>query len=228
MKPLRPRIAAALAAAALAAAALPAAGAPCAGFTDVADTDTVCPSVEWLRNRAVTLGCTATLYCPGTPVSRAAMALFMNRLGIALTPQLAFVEGALGAVDPDAGPALCQTAATAAAGYPRQALVSVAFGGQAAGDLAFTLRPVVSTDGGATWQPLGSVAIGESVAAGQWGHAGAAGTVALPAQQGLRFAARVAREGGTADFAQARCQVAVQVLNANGTASPFDGPLAAR
>ena len=138
-------------------AATPVLAAPCAGFADVADTDPACASVEWLRNRGITTGCSATQYCPASPVTRAAMALFMNRLGAALTPQLGFVELSLAAVDPDASPVLCPTAVTAATAYPRQALVSAAFAGVSGGDLGFAIRPVVSSDGGTTWQPLGTV-----------------------------------------------------------------------
>lgn len=32
-------------------------GAPCAGFSDVDDASGFCPNVEWIRNRAITLGC---------------------------------------------------------------------------------------------------------------------------------------------------------------------------
>jgi hypothetical protein len=211
-----------VAAFALCLAAVPAAAQNCAGFSDVAVTDPYCPAVEWLRNRAITTGCgTGTAYCPGSEVSRAAMALFMNRLGTALTPRITFVEDAFGMVDPDVAPVLCPTALTAAASYPRQALVSVAFGGAAAGDLGFSARPVVSTDNGVSWQPLGAVSIRDSIAGAAWGNASVAGTVQIPALQAVRFALRVARESGTADFTQARCQLAASVMNANGTSSPF-------
>ena len=65
----------------------PAVALPCVGFTDVEDTSSFCPNVEWLKNRAITLGCTSTTtYCPSDPVTRLSMAVFMNRLGKALTP----------------------------------------------------------------------------------------------------------------------------------------------
>jgi hypothetical protein len=62
--------------------------APCAGFTDVDDTSAFCPNVEWMKNRGITLGCAPGLYCPSDPVSRLAMAAFMNRLGTYLPPTL--------------------------------------------------------------------------------------------------------------------------------------------
>lgn len=65
---------------------LTAAAAPCAGFNDVDDTSSFCPNVTWLKNRAITFGCAANLYCPNDPVTRLQMAAFMNRLGDALFP----------------------------------------------------------------------------------------------------------------------------------------------
>ena len=76
---------------------------PCAGFTDVDDTSPFCQNVEWIKNRGVTLGCTATtLYCPADAVSRLAMSAFMNRLGVALTPGALRVDTSPGAIDLDA------------------------------------------------------------------------------------------------------------------------------
>ena len=89
----------------------PAAAQPCAGFTDVSGTSSFCPNVEWLKNRAITVGCTsATLYCPNDPVTRLSMAIFMNRLGVALTPiELTPVNAAAIAVNPTLNPVLCAT-----------------------------------------------------------------------------------------------------------------------
>ena len=55
--------------------------APCAGFVDVDDSDPFCPNVTWMKQNAITLGCTATQYCPNDFVTRLQMAAFMNRLG---------------------------------------------------------------------------------------------------------------------------------------------------
>ena len=72
----------AVAVAIAAAIVLPAAhAAPCAGFTDVDSADPFCPSVEWVRNRGVAQGCTATLYCPDAPTTRLQMAAFLARFG---------------------------------------------------------------------------------------------------------------------------------------------------
>lgn len=198
--------------------------APCVGFDDVQDTDSFCPAVEWLKNRSITLGCTATAYCPNSGVTRASMALFLNRLGSALTADLRHVELVLPAVDPDLANALCATGAIVATPYPRQALVSIAFAGQSAGDLGYAARPLVSTDGGTTWNPVTNPAsdVRESVAGAAWTNVATSGVYPIPAAQAVRFAIGVARHSGTADFTQARCQLTANVVNANGASSPFD------
>ena len=51
----------------------------------------------------MTLGCTATEYCPQNNVTRLQMAAFMNRLGNALTPTIVTQFGPTGAIDLDLG-----------------------------------------------------------------------------------------------------------------------------
>lgn len=199
----------------------PAAAAPCAGFNDVQDTDSFCSAVEWIRNRSITIGCGTNAYCPNDAVTRTQMALFLNRLGTALTPGLAFVEASLVALDLDGPPSLCSTAAIAATPYPRRALVSIAFGGQSGGDMSFSARPLVSTDNGANWSPLTTQSIRESVVGAVWMSTATLGVYSIPAAQTVRFALGLQREAGAADFAQARCQLIASVVNANGIASPF-------
>jgi hypothetical protein len=56
--------------------------AACDGFTDVDGANaTYCPAVAYLKDRGVTLGCTATTYCPNDFVTRLQMALFLQRMG---------------------------------------------------------------------------------------------------------------------------------------------------
>lgn len=204
----------------LAAAVLPrpAAAAPCAGFSDVQDTDLICSSVQWMRNRAITLGCASGMYCPGQVVSRASMALFLNRLGSSLTPRLAFVEDSLGSIDIESAEVLCASAPVAAAGYARQALVSVSFGGLATGELGYAARPMLSSNDGA-WSPLGSVPIRESVASAAWTQSGASWVAAIAPDTSVRFALAVSRESGGADFSQGRCQLVASVINADPVAA---------
>ncbi|HVF65739.1 MAG TPA: hypothetical protein VNE58_17265 [Casimicrobiaceae bacterium] len=201
--------------------AVPALSAPCAGFNDVQDTDNFCTAVEWIRNRSITIGCGPSLYCPWDSVSRSQMALFLNRLGTRLSPEVAFVENSLAAVDLDNAGSLCATAAIAAAPYPRRVLISITFGGQSAGDLGFSVRPLVSADGGATFAPVTAQPIRESVVGSTWTNATTLGVHSLPASQSVQFALGLTRDTGMADFTQARCQLIASVVNANGTSPPF-------
>jgi hypothetical protein len=53
----------------------------CAPFNDVPASDTFCGNIQWMFNRAITLGCAVNQYCPADFVRRDQMAAFMNRLG---------------------------------------------------------------------------------------------------------------------------------------------------
>ena len=67
------------AAAALFVCAGAASAATCTGtppFTDIAQNANYCTDAEWLKNRAITLGCTnSTVFCPNDVVTRGAMAI---------------------------------------------------------------------------------------------------------------------------------------------------------
>ena len=67
--------------------------APCAGFGDVDSSSVFCPSVTWLKNRGITLGCVTGLYCPNDAVSRLAMAAFISRLDRVLPPTVVDANG---------------------------------------------------------------------------------------------------------------------------------------
>jgi hypothetical protein len=96
------------------------------GFTDVQDTDTICNSVQWLRNRQITVGCTSTTeYCPLNAVTRGSMALFLNRLGNAITPKWVSLRAGTGggnALAPTNSIHVCETLATdlPAVNYPQR------------------------------------------------------------------------------------------------------------
>ena len=62
-------------------------------FEDVEATSEFCPSITWLADRGITLGCAAIdnsntrrLYCPNDYVDRNQIAAFLNRLGNSLFP----------------------------------------------------------------------------------------------------------------------------------------------
>ena len=82
-----------------------------------------CNNVEWLKNRAVTLGCVTPVgaYCENDFVLRSQMAAFMNRLGNVLTPLILRSIDTADDVTFDPPFVMCEDQAVAAAAYPRQA-----------------------------------------------------------------------------------------------------------
>src|SRR5437899_5525343 len=124
----------------------------CVGFTDVAAGAGFCPAVQWLKNRAITLGCTSTTYCPGDSVTRSQMALFMNRLGKALEPTFIETNDSGAATGVNANDVVCQTGSFIVGNSPRVATAAAMLYHDAATSQLVTARIVFSTDGGSTWQ----------------------------------------------------------------------------
>jgi hypothetical protein len=199
----------------------------CQGFQDVQQSDAlVCPAVEWVKNRSITAGCDATHYCPGNPVTRAQMAIFLQRAGNALTPVLLGAQGGIEdntVIPGDAGPAItnCITQTLPAATYPRKALINSMVSIQALGAPAtFRAFNLVVANGGAPELP----APGVSAAARGTAPAGLWDTVSLTEVMNLEpdtsyvFFIGVrhdnfSAQGGTLD--RLRCQVTVSVSNRN-------------
>lgn len=200
-----------------------ASAAPCAGFTDVEDTSDFCPNVEWLRNRAITLGCDTNLYCPNAPVSRLAMAAFMNRLGTALTPVQLRVDTAPGAIDLDANAVVCQSTDFTATGFPRRAYVDATLSATSPADTAMAADLAISSNAGGTWTTLSAIANRGSVAANQWTGLSDIAYVDLNVGETLRWGLRMSRGGiaGGADVSDSRCQLRVLVYSRDGSASPY-------
>ena len=123
--------------------------AQCAGFTDVSSGDQLCNSVLWLKNRQITLGCTATTYCPLDPVGRLQMAAFMNRLGDLIPPRVQSIEASGGMLDLTTESILCTTAPFSARTYTRASRVTAALSYEVTGfqDVQFAI--VRSLNGGA-------------------------------------------------------------------------------
>lgn len=201
--------------------------APCAGFVDVDSTDPGCASVEWLKNRLVTLGCaTPNSYCPADAVIRLSMAAFLNRLGLPLSPNVLYHEASGASLDLDSPPAtICATAAATISGYPRQAAVTAAFTARTGATFAnVDLRLVQSTNGGATWtqvttNPATAGGASEWTNAGTW-KTGIALAVGTSYQFGLR-ATRATSAPSTGDLLAWNCQLKVVMSNRTGSASPF-------
>ena len=196
----------------------------CVGFVDVPASDSFCPNVEWLKNRAITLGCTDTThYCPTANVTRLAMAAFMNRLGTALTPSIVFQDAAPGAITiTTTGTEHCITPAFPVTGYPRAAVLNATFAVTAPGAVTFRAVTVYSTNGGSTWSPTGTNFARSTSGAAEWSGSTSVGVVNLAVGQSYLFAVRVVNEAGTTLLSDSRCQLQALIGNRNGTSSPFD------
>lgn len=222
-----------LAAGALALAALtavPASAQNCVGFTDVLATDAICPNVEWLKNRAITLGCTTTTYCPTDPVTRGVMALFMNRLGTTLTP--AFLrkrDTTLGALNFTGQQNICPTDAVTISNYPRTAIVRGLVNlFTPDGGMDIKAWVVYSTDGGTTWitpatnDGLAYAALYPGQTPPNDVSLHPMNVIDLNVGSSYRFALAAARTTGTGGVANAYCENLVQLVNRNGTTPPLD------
>ena len=172
-------------------------------------TSQFCPNVEWIRNRAVTLGCTSALYCPVDSVTRLQMAAFMNRLGTALGGDVRFISAQPGALDLDANPIVCQTVDLAPTNFDRRIVVDASFSAFAAASFGFAADAVASFDAGATRVPLASLGNRGTAAAAHWGHVRARGVADIDAADAVRLGLSVGRGGlaGAAGPTDSTCKL---------------------
>ena len=224
----------ALAAAALAivlcTVASPADAQQCDTFTDVASSASYCPATQWLKNRGITTGChavgTPPRYCPNDNVTRAQMALFMNRLGQALTPRLVSLQQGTGSgssIPPAQSLPVCQTLASAlpAVNYPQQlrarGTVSANLTGSAVGLALF-----LSLNGAPFTSIVGTEMLinptGDELL--HW----SSNVVPVPPGNSISVAVAIINRGaGTLSLQNnGRCAIEVEAFNANPTSAPFD------
>jgi len=198
-------------------------------FSDVLAGDANCSSVEWLKNRAVTLGCGGSLYCPNNNVTRIQMALFMQRLADAVVQQpvgASIVSGSL-TLSPTPTPANVPcTAFVAIAAYPRTAIVrvqsSVQLGGSTPGDVG--LQIVHTTDGNTTnYQGVaGHINQITSATPLTWSHVSDSVIIQIPAGQATKVGTALYSVAGNTAVATARCNLVVEVQSRTGSGTPFD------
>ena len=190
----------------------------CAGFDDVPGNIPACSDVTWIRNRGITLGCnppTNNLYCADQPVSRLAMALFMNRIGNVLSPTPVSVEGGGAALALATPSLLCETAEIPAATYERAVVGTAGLSFVADGDTRIEVGVAHSQNVGAFVQGGGETIV--SVINGAPGHADALFRLGLNPGTTYRLAVRVVRTGTTsaAQLTGWDCSLDVQVMNRN-------------
>lgn len=194
----------------------------CSGLTDVDLGSAFCPSIEWLRNRAITTGCTATQYCPTDPVNRLQMAAFLNRLGNALEPVFRHQSQTAAQAAVNANGIVCQTDAYAIAGFPRVAsLSSVTFYHQAASSVKVSTRLVYSLNAGVSWVNFGAVATSEANVGGSTAaQSPAAAPVFLPPGKSVLFG--IQTNATAATLTDAGCELTVRLDSHTGASGAFD------
>lgn len=132
-------------------------------FVDVANSSSYCIAAQWLKQRGITTGCTdATHFCPSDAVTRAALALFLNRMGNVLAPTILHETEPFAS---DTSLVACQTAPYAVNGYVRMATGNASTYFDPDTDGQARTRLVYSTDSGASWSNWAGFYIPTSVSA---------------------------------------------------------------
>jgi hypothetical protein len=209
-----------LIAASLTVVAATAAAAPCAGFGDVDDSSPFCASVDWMKNRQVTLGCgDGTNYCPGDPVSRLAMAAFMRRLGLALTPATVGREQTISTADLAVPVITCTTPAMTAVNYDRSANVSgtVYIADPYFSNAGYILDPLYSFDGFGTYNYANASGTPIVMPGGLGAVAGSFITrdIVIPAGATVTYGLQIRRGFGTANITTGLCNLRAEAFNRN-------------
>ena len=200
----------------------------CDVFTDVLASDGICNSVQWLKNRAITLGCGAgTTYCPNDAVSRAAMALFMNRLGVAITPKFVGLQAGTGggsSIPPTNFIAVCQTNADSlpAVNYPQRLRARGTVSAQISGS-AVGLALYRSYNGGPFFSMVSTELLVSAPSGDEVLH-WSTNVIDVPPGNAISVAIGVINRGaGTLTVASGgRCAIEVDVVSANPSTPPFD------
>ena len=192
--------------------------APCAGFSDLDDTSPFCVDVQWLKNRAVTLGCTVGTYCPNDSMTRLQMALFMRRFANVVEPEFAIAQDLnVAATISTSQGIVCETQTIAATNYSRTATpagTTLVHGGPGINDVAATL--VYRTPPNTLWQAWGPPSRTANQPGQPVSQSPAATPLAMAAGSNYAFAIRTnGGTGGIPNVSIGQCVLSVRVDNAN-------------
>ena len=201
---------------------------PCTGaspFTDVPASANYCTNTEWLKNRNVTLGCIGTNYCPNEVVTRASMALFMNRLADALVMPPTVTESTTGALTLTGGSddnPVCATATIPAVNYPRVFAMTghvaiLGTGGTAT--VAMQVRRSLNGGGFSATNSNGQRVTTDSVYTANMSQSG---EFTVPAGQTAAAHIGLFTVSGSTAIANTRCHLILNGQSVSGTSSPFD------
>lgn len=197
-------------------------GGACNGFSDVQSSDSFCNATEWLANRGVTLGCVAGQYCPGQNVTRAQMALFMQRLGDAVVPMTLHLTGsAFGSSTFDP---ICTSSAIPPATHIRVAtLWSTSSFYALSGSQQLDISIMMSTDNGSSWQPAPGYPMYVLAKAAEYILAPESAIVTMSPGISYRFGVGYVTNGN--DPVVIECEMLLHVQPAkSGATAPFDAP----
>lgn len=199
----------------------------CYGFADVQPADSFCNAAEWLANRGVTLGCGAGQYCPGQNVTRAQMALFMQRLGNALTPTIVVGTGSSLGGTFSTPSYLCHMVHTVGASPQVASLQASVWSWNASALKQLDVWFHVSTNQGATWTNAGDFYTPLAAVPGQVVGVVERARVALQPGRTYRFAVRVLNgagymPGSSAAVAVTDCEARALIFNRTTDEAPFD------
>lgn len=203
-------------------------------FSDVPSAAIYHDATEWLFNRGVTLGCATGLYCPNEFVTRAQMALFMQRLGKALTPGGVLQTGSgSSVVDLDSNPVVCASTTDFMPTFPQAAVFFANASIQPTAALSYWALGVYSTNGGTSWSVVPGTLSVEAKATDTAGHTPLSSVAALELSVGTQYRAgiqlqRAVGSSGTGDIAVYRCSLGVLVFNRNPQVSPLISPRRSR
>ena len=195
----------------------------CGGFDDVVAGNPFCANVAWSRNRLVTQGCAANLYCPDAQVLRVAMAAFVSRLGDALTPDIRVQQSETGTIDPDANVVVCMTSEHATGSQRRRYHLDAVMSLLASTDTQFRAHFVWKYDNYPFWL-YENIDVSPSVArAGRWTNLRKLSHVDVEEGRTVVFGIEVGRRPatGVGTISQGTCNLRVRIENRNGPAPPF-------
>lgn len=207
--------------------------AACSGtppFTDVPAGSFFCTNVEWLKNRAITGGCTDTTYCPNDFVLRSQMAAFLNRLGDKIIGQPVSVNlrgGPITLASLAFDNVLCPAPVIPAVPYPR---TFIAFGqasfqmaGSGRGDIGIQI--LNTFDGDTTnWNFPNLIAQRTSADEANTGAVSHVGVIQVDANQAVKVGIGTFTFSGNTAVVESRCHLTVTLQSRSGESSPFDLP----
>ena len=130
-------------------------------FSDVPASSPFHSAIDWLSDRGITGGCGGGKYCPKNAVTRAQMALLLQREAGVIGPKVITQSGSQADIDLDVANVVCQTATHTPTFEQVAILDGRASIEPAIGPLEFFARAVYQTNGGA-WTATDPAANGVS------------------------------------------------------------------